>query len=108
MIDSASDTLDPFVVSVILGMAAVTVVAKLGGLWVLSRFEVSDRIEAGVSVLPGAIVVALLGPELANGGPPEWAATAVTIAVMGRTGNIVLALVAGVAAIVVFRSVSPF
>ncbi|MGM0399606.1 MAG: AzlD family protein [Halobacteriota archaeon] len=107
MIDSEALALDPLVVGVILGMAAVTVVAKLGGLWVLSRFEVSDRLEAGVSVLPGAIVVALLGPELASGGPAEWGAAALTGLVMWRTENILLALIVGVAAIVAFRSVSP-
>lgn len=106
---TGSDVLsfDPLVVAVVLGMAAVTVVAKLGGLWVLSRFEMSDRLEAGVSVLPGAIVVALLGPELVSGGPAEWSAAAVTGVVMWRTENILLALVAGVGAIVVFRSLSP-
>ncbi|UWG48159.1 Branched-chain amino acid transport protein [Halanaeroarchaeum sp. HSR-CO] len=107
MIGSEALALDPLVVGVILGMAAVTVVAKLGGLWVLSRFEVSDRLEAGVSVLPGAIVVALLGPELANGGPAEWGAAAVTGVVMWRTENILLALVAGVAAVVAFRGLFP-
>lgn len=106
--DSAVFALDPLVVSVVLGMAAVTVVAKLGGLWVLSRFAVSDRLEAGVSVLPGAIVVALLGPELASGGPAEWGAAALTGIVMWRTENILVALVAGMVAIVVFRSFSPY
>lgn len=98
-------TLDPLVVGVILAMAVVTFLTKIGGLWLLSRFEVSDRLEAGISVLPGAIVIAILGPELAEGGPPEWAAAGLTLAVMWRTGNILLALIAGVAGVVAFRAV---
>lgn len=98
-------SLDPLVVGVILAMAAVTFVTKIGGLWLLSRFEVSDRFEAGISVLPGAIVIAILGPELADGGPAEWAAAGVTLFVMWRTGSILLALIAGVVGVVTFRTV---
>lgn len=97
-------SLDPLVVAVILAMAAVTFVTKVGGLWLLSRFEVSDRLEAGISVLPGAIVIAILGPELASGGPAEWAAAGLTLLVMWRTGNILLALIAGVVGVVAFRA----
>lgn len=99
--------LDPVVVAVILGMAVVTVVTKVGGLWLLSRVEVSDRLEAGIRVLPGAIVVAVLGPELASGGPPEWGAAAVAAVVMWRTENILLTLCAGIGAVVAFRSLLP-
>jgi uncharacterized membrane protein len=99
-------SLDPIVVGVILAMAAVTFVTKVGGLWLLSRFAVSDRLESGISVLPGAIVIAILGPELADGGPAEWAAAGLTLFVMWRTGSILVALVAGVAGVVLFRSVA--
>lgn len=98
-------SLDPLVVGVILMMAAVTFLTKVGGLWVLSHFEVSERLEAGISVLPGAIVIAILGPELAEGGPAEWAAAGLTLLVMWRTGNILLALIAGVVGVVAFRAV---
>lgn len=98
-------SLDPVVVGVILAMAVVTAVTKIGGLWLLSRLDVSKRIEAGLSVLPGAIVVAILGPELADGGPAEWGAAGVVLLVTWRTGNILAALCAGIAAVVLFRGV---
>jgi uncharacterized membrane protein len=98
-------SLDPLVVGVVLAMAVVTFVTKIGGLWLLSRFEVSDRLESGISVLPGAIVIAILGPELTAGGPAEWAAGGLTLVVMWRTGNILLALIAGVVGVVAFRAV---
>ncbi|WP_436347340.1 AzlD family protein [Natronorubrum sp. FCH18a] len=96
---------DPLVVGVILAMTVVTVVAKVGGIWLVRRFEVSERLEAGLDVLPGAIVIAVLGPELAAGGPAEWGAAAAVLAVMWRTENILLALCTGVLAVVAFRAV---
>lgn len=99
-------SLDPLVAGVILAMAAVTFVTKVGGLWLLGRFEVSDRLESGISVLPGAIVIAILGPELAEGGPAEWTAAGLTLLVMWRTGNILFALVAGVVGVVAFRALA--
>ncbi|WP_440769970.1 AzlD family protein [Natronorubrum sp. DTA28] len=98
-------SLDPLVVGVILAMTVVTVVAKVGGIWLVRRFDVSERVEAGLDILPGAIVIAVLGPELAAGGPAEWAAAGVVLAVMWRTENILLALCAGVLAVVAFRAV---
>ncbi|MFP8890831.1 AzlD family protein [Natrialbaceae archaeon A-CW2] len=95
--------LDRLVVAVILGMAVLTYLTKVGGLWILSRLEVSERLEAGLSVLPGAIVIAILGPELAAGGPAEWGAAVVVVVISWRTDNILLALCGGVLAVVVFR-----
>jgi len=96
--------LKPTVVAVIAAMAAATYLTKAGGLWLLTRFGVNDRVEAALEVLPGAIVVAVLGPELATGGPPEWLAGSVVAVVAWRTGNIFLALVTGVGAVVVLRA----
>jgi uncharacterized membrane protein len=96
-------SLDPLVVSVIVAMAVVTVLTKIGGLWLLTHLAVSDRLEAGLSVLPGAIVIAILGPELAAGGPAEWGAGFVVLLVMWHTENILLSLCAGIVAVVVFR-----
>lgn len=106
MAEAPALSLDPLVVGVVLAMAVVTFATKVGGLWLLSRFEVSDRLESGISVLPGAIVIAILGPELAEGGPAEWAAAGLTLLVMWRTGNILLALIAGVVGVVAFRALA--
>lgn len=98
--------LDPVVVGVILLMAGATALTKVGGLWLLSQVDVNDRLEAGLSVLPGAIVVAILGPELLAGGPTEWAAAGVTAVTMARTESILLALVTGVLSVVALRSLT--
>jgi len=95
------------VVLVVAAMAVVTYLTKAGGLWLLSRVDVGDRVRGGLEALPGAIVVAVLGPQLAEGGPPEWAAAAVVALVARRTGNIFLSLAVGVGAVVAFRAVLP-
>lgn len=107
MTDNPALSLDPLVVGVILGMAGLTILTKVGGLWVLSQIEVSDRLEAAISVLPGAIVIAILGPELAAGGPAEWSAAGITGVVMWRSENILLSLCAGLGAVILFRSYFP-
>ncbi len=65
-------SLEPVVVGVVLAMAVVTYLTKVGGMWLVRHVELSERLEAGLSVLPGAIVIAILAPELAAGGPAEW------------------------------------
>lgn len=101
---SSALAFDPTVIGVILLMVAATVLTRVGGLWVLDRVQVSDRIEAGLSVLPGAIVIAILGPEILAGGPAEWTAAGLTAIVMARLENILIALCVGVLAVVVLRS----
>jgi len=97
--------LDPTVVAVILGMAAVTYATKAGGLWLLGRVDLSERAEAGIDVLPGAVVVAFVAPALADGGVPEWVAAAATVAVARKTGNLLVSLAVGVAVVLAVRSV---
>ncbi|ELZ07466.1 AzlD family protein [Natrialba aegyptia] len=103
--DALTLSLDPLVVAVVLAMALITFLTKVGGIWLVRRFELSDRLEAGLTVLPGAIVVAVIGPELAAGGPAEWAAAGAVLLVMWRTESILLALCTGVIAVVAFRAI---
>jgi uncharacterized membrane protein len=97
--------LSPSVVAVIVGMSLATYVTKAGGFWVLSRVTVPDRVEAGLDVLPGAIIVAIIAPELLDAGPAEWGASAVVLVVMVRTENVLLALCSGLVAVLAFRTV---
>ncbi|WP_336325577.1 AzlD family protein [Halovenus sp. HT40] len=95
--------LDPFVVAVVLGMSVATYVTKAGGLWLLSRIEVSDRVESGLEILPGVIIISILGPELISAGPAEWGAAGIVLFVMWRSDNVVLSLLCGVVAVQIFR-----
>lgn len=98
-------SLDPNVVAVVLAMAAVTYVTKASGLWALGRVDVSERVEAGLDVLPGAVMVAFVAPALANGGPAEWGAGAATVVVARKTGNLLLSLIVGAISVLALRTV---
>ena len=96
--------LDPFVVAVILGMSLATYATKAGGLWILNHVSVPPRLDSALEILPGAIVVAIVGPELVSGGPVEWIAAGIVLVVMWRTGNVLVALIAGVATVLLLRA----
>lgn len=98
-------SLTPVVVGVVAAMALATYVTKAGGLWLLGRIDVSERVETGLEVLPGAIVVSILGPELVEGGPAEWGAAALVLVVAWKTESVLLAIVVGAGAVVAFRGV---
>lgn len=101
---SSALAFDATVGGVILLMVVVTVLTRIGGFWLLNRLEISDRVEAGLSVLPGAIVVAILSPEILARGPVEWTAAGLTAIVMARTENILIALCVGILTVIVLRS----
>lgn len=85
-------------------MALVTYATRAGGLWLASRLNLSERAEAWLEQLPGAILVSLVAPAaLTNGIPGALAAIAVVLVAL-RTGSLPAAMVTGVAAIVVLRS----
>lgn len=85
-------------------MSIVTYATKAGGLWLLSRIEVSERIESGLEILPGTIIISILGPELTSGDPPEWSAAAVVLFVMWRTENVFLSLLSGIGTVLLLRN----
>lgn len=96
--------LDPVVVGVILGMSVVTYVTKAGGLWLLSRIEISPRLESGLEILPGAIIVSIVAPQLVDGTPATWIAAGIVLVVAWRTESIMLSLLVGVVSVLALRT----
>lgn len=97
--------LDPLVVGVVAAMALVTYATKVGGFWLLGRVEVGERTEVGLETLPGAIIVAIVAPELAGGGPPEWTAAALAALVAWKTDNLLAALGVAMVAVLALRAI---
>ena len=97
--------LDPFVVGVIAAMSLATYVTKAGGLWLLGKVDLSPRVESGLQILPGAIIVSILAPELIGGTLATWIAAGVVLVVAWRTDSITLSLGTGVVAILALRAV---
>ena len=62
-----------------LGGAVTTYLARVGGHLVLSRFpRIHPRVEAALDAVPAAVLVTLVAPEVAQGGPAGLASLAVT------------------------------
>lgn len=86
---------DAVTVAAIVAMGLVTYATRAGGIWAIQRVDVSDRTEAALEVLPGAILLSLVVPEVVFGGAPEWLAAIAVLLVAVRTGSIVLAMAVG-------------
>lgn len=95
---------DAVTVAAIVGMGLVTYATRAGGIWAIQRVDVSDRAEAALEVLPGAILLSLVVPEVVFGGAPEWVAAIAVLLVAVRTGSIVLAMAVGMGAVWLVRS----
>jgi uncharacterized membrane protein len=89
--------------AVVFGMSLATYATKAGGFWALDRIELSDSVREALDALPGGIIVAILTVRLLDGGPTEWTAGIVVVLVAYRTENVLLAMAAGVGALLVVR-----
>ena len=98
-------TIHPTAVLAILLMAVVTYLTRAGGYWLLGRFALSPRLEAGLGYLPGSVFIALVIPATIEEGPAGAIAIAVTAVVIRRTNNLLITLVAGIGAIWIARQI---
>lgn len=93
----------PEVFLTILGMAVVTYATRIGGLWLMSHVTLSKRFMRGLEHVPGAVVVAIIVPDLIKAGVPGIFASLITALVAARTGNMLLALAGGVGTVLLLR-----
>ena len=94
----------PGTVIAIVLMALATYATRAGGLWLASRFELSERAGAWLDQIPGAILVSLVAPAVLTGGPAEALAAVAVVLVAVRTGSLPAAMVVGVVAVVALRA----
>ena len=87
-------------------MALATYVTRAGGLWLASRLELSGRVEAWLGYIPGAILVSLVAPAVLASGLTEALAGLAVVLVAIRTASLPLAMVVGVGAVLLFRTLS--
>lgn len=95
---------DSLTILAIVLMALVTYATRAGGLWLASRLNLSERAEAWLEQLPGAILVSLVAPAVLTSGILGALAALAVVMVALRTGSLPAAMVTGVATIVVLRS----
>ncbi|MCA1598082.1 MAG: AzlD domain-containing protein [Chloroflexi bacterium] len=96
-------TVEPRVLLAILGMALVTYATRASGLWLMGRVTLSPRVDAWLRYVPGTVLVALVAPGVLDSGLPGVVAALITAAVAVRSGNALLAMAAGVLAILAAR-----
>lgn len=94
---------DPTSVAAILGMAVVTYLTRIAGVFVGDRLAVRGRAKAAFDAIPAAVLMAVIAPSaLATG----WRETlAAAVAALAATRLPLLAVVAvGVAVVVALRA----
>jgi branched-subunit amino acid transport protein len=105
----------PYFVALILGMAAVTYATRVGFIGVARQFELHPLLRRSLEYVPAAILAALVFPAvLAPAGKMQspvtniyvWASL-ITVAVLVTTKRQWLAIVIGVASLVLMRNFLP-
>lgn len=98
-------TIHPSAMLAIALMAVVTYACRAGGYWLMGRVTISPRVEFGLTYLPGAVLVSLVAPAMAEEGVPGVCAVAVTAIAMHKTNNLLIALVAGIGTVWLVRQI---
>ena len=83
--------------TVIFATAAVTILMRLGGSWLMARVPMTARVRRGLEVLPASIFVATVAPIALKSGVAGIAAVAAAAATMFLTRRELPALAAGFA-----------
>ncbi|MGI9091696.1 MAG: AzlD family protein [Gemmatimonadaceae bacterium] len=95
---------DPLTLLTISLMALATYATRAGGLWLASRLELSGRVGVWLEQIPGAILISLVAPTVLTGGPAEMLAALAVLLVALRTRSLPLAMLTGVGAVLLLRS----
>ena len=90
----------------ILGMAGVTYLSRIGGIWAMALVPITPRVEATLKALSGSVLVALVVPATLQGGRDFAVAVGLAVVLMAFTGRTLLALTCGVTAAALLRWVS--
>ena len=98
--------LDPMTLLTIVLMALATYATRAGGLWLASRLALSERAEAWLDNIPGAILVSIVAPVVLTGGLAEALAALAVVLVAWSTGNLPIAMVTGVCAVLLLRALA--
>ena len=97
-------TINLEVMLIILGMAAVTYTTRWLGPWLMSRVNLSRKVEAWLGYLPGTILVSLVLPDLLKSGLAGIIAGFASLVAARLSGSLFLALVVGVVTVWIGRS----
>jgi uncharacterized membrane protein len=94
---------ESFALPAIAVMAAVTLVIRVGGFWMMGRVPLTARVQRMLEALPGSIVAAVVLPIAVKSGTPAVLAVAAALAAMIAWRNTLLGVILGVAITVLAR-----
>ena len=90
----------------ILGMAGVTYLSRIGGIWAMALVPITPRVEATLKALSGSVLVALVVPATLQGGRDFAVAVGLAVVLMALTGRSLLAMTGGVVAAAGLRAIT--
>ena len=82
----------------VLVMVVVTFATRIAGVWVMSHFPITPRLEAFLRAMGTSVLIAILVPATAAGPPRQWLAVAAALLVMAATRSALAAMIVGTAA----------
>ena len=91
-------------IALIAGMALVTYLSRIGGVWAMNFVRMSPRMEAALKALSGSVLVALVVPAAIRGGPEFLAAVGIAASLTALTGRPLAAMAGGVVAAASIRA----
>lgn len=94
------------VMTAILVMAAMTLVLRLAGFWMMGYVPLTPRFRRALEALPGSVIVATVLPFAVKGGPVAMLAIASALAVMLWRRNDFLAVLTAMAVAAGMRALS--
>lgn len=86
------------------GMAIVTAFTRVSGYWIVARMEPGPKFRRFLETAPQTVFAAMIAPALWQGGPAEWLGAVITVIAMKLSGNLAVALIAGVGTVAVWRA----
>ena len=95
---------DPLVLPAILVTAAIVLLMRWGGFWLMGRVPLTPRVRLMLEALPGSIIAAIVLPIVVRIGPVAGLAVLAGALVMAWRRNEFLAVAAGVLAAVAART----
>jgi uncharacterized membrane protein len=93
----------PDALAAIAGMAIATYALRVGGLLLADKLPREGRWERALASLPGAVLVAIVVPNVIGFGPLGFVAAAAVTLVAVKVGNLIAAMAVGVLIIALGR-----
>ena len=88
-------------------MGGAIYLTRISGYWLAGRVEINRRVEAWLNYLPGCILISLVAPFFLHADWLEFIAGALTVILMWRTRNVLVAMVVGIAFVAIGRLFFP-